>query len=313
MKKIVYITLILTILTPAGALAQQDVSFSQYAFDKMLINPAYAGSSQWLVGSVKNRTTFSSIEGVPQSNILTFQAPVQIKNIGLGMKVLQDKIAVTNNFTGTLQFSYHIGFGKGKLSFGLEGGIINSNYNYDPLVRVDSETEDLAIPSGFQSVIMPDFSTGIFYNHEKYYVGGSASHLLDNKRTIPDYSRNELYSQDMNYYLMAGYYFEIKRDYIFEPALVVKYVYGVLPQADINLMFTAIDKFTVGVSYRSFDAVMAMVKIDITKNLKIMYSFDYTISALSNYFGGCHEIGISYGVELLPPPAKKVIHPRYYF
>ena len=313
MKRKLYISFLFIIIVALGY-GQQDVTFSQYTFDKMLINPAYAGSSKWLVGSVKNRTQFSTIEGVPQSNILTFQAPIQIKNIGVGVKILQDKIGVTNNFVGTAQFSYHIGFGKGKLSFGLEGGVINSNYNYDPLIKVNNETADPAIPIGYQSIILPDFATGIFYNHEKFYVGGSVQHLVNFKKTIPGFNHNAYYFQDMNYYMTAGYYFEIKRDYILEPSMVVKYVYGVLPQADVNLMFTVIDKFSAGISYRSFDAVMAMLKFDITKNLKIMYSFDYTISPLSNYFrGGCHEIGISYGIELLPPPVEKVIHPRYYF
>ena len=64
---------------------------------------------------------------------------------------------------------------------------------------------------------------------------------------------------------------------------------------------------------RTGDAILAMVKVDITKNLKVMYSYDYTLSPLTSYSKGNHEFGISYGIELLPPPAKKVIHPRYYF
>ncbi len=101
--------------------AQQDISFSQYMYDKMLVNPAYAGSSTWVVGSLKNRTYVSDIEGVPQTNIFSFQAPWQSKNIGFGMKFIQDRIAVTNRFIASGIFSYHIGFGNGRLSFGLEG------------------------------------------------------------------------------------------------------------------------------------------------------------------------------------------------
>lgn len=311
MVRRIIIATILVIAAIQGVLGQQDVTFSQYTFDKMLINPAYTGSSRWLVGSMKNRTTFSTIEGVPQSNIFSFQAPIQIKNIGVGTKVIQDKIAVTNRFLATALFSYHIGFGKGKLSFGLEGGIINSNYNYDNLERII--LDDPSLPAGAQSVFIPDFTTGIFYQNQMFYIGGSASHLVDSKRTTPNYAKNQYYSQEKNYYLMGGYFFELSKEAILEPGFLVKYVYGVPVQADVNLMFTLIDKFSAGFSYRTGDAVLAMIKLDITKNLKIMYSFDYTLSPLTSYFSGNHEFGLSYGIELLPPPAKKVIHPRYYF
>lgn len=290
---------------------QQDVTFSQYTFDKLLINPAYAGSSKWVVGSVKNRTQFSDIEGLPLSNIFSFQAPIQTRNVGLATKVIHDRIAVTNRFIATGIFSYHIGFGKGKLSFGLEGGVINSNYNYDGLER--TIYEDPSLPSGKESVFLPDFTAAIYYQNEHFYVGGTAGHLVDSKRSVPDYDRNQFYSQAKNYYLMGGYYFEISRESILEPNFLVKYVHGAPIQADINILFTLIDKFSAGLSYRTGHAVIAMAKVDITKNLKIQYSFDYSLSALSSYFSGNHEIGISYGIELLPPPAKKVIHPRYYF
>src|SRR6056297_3122803 len=127
MQKKGYIAFIFFSISIVGCFAQQDVRFSQYTFDKLLINPAYAGSSKWVVGSLKNRTVFSDIEGMPQTNIFSFQGPIQTRNIGLGTKVIHDRVAVTNRLIATAMFSYHIGFGKGKLSFGLEGGVINNN------------------------------------------------------------------------------------------------------------------------------------------------------------------------------------------
>ena len=291
--------------------AQQDISFSQYMYDKMLVNPAYAGSSKWIVGSLKNRTYVSDIEGVPQTNIFSFQAPWQSKNIGFGVKFIQDKIAVTNRFIASGIFSYHIGFGNGRLSFGLEGGIINSHFNYDDLVR--TVQNDPSIPVGNQSTIMPDISTGIFYRSEKFYLGASAYHLLNRHIPNPEDSDNAFYTQARNYYMIGGYNIEVDRDIMLEPGFLVKYVDGIIPQVDLNVSLIFIDKFSAGISYRTGDAVLAMFKVDVTKNIKIMYSYDYTLSPLTKYSKGNHEFGISYGVELLPPPAKKVIHPRYYF
>lgn len=311
MSRQLYIAIILLTTTLIGCYGQQDVTFSQYTFDKLLINPAYAGSSKWVVGSLKNRTIFSDIEGMPQTNIFSFQGPIQTKNIGLGTKVIHDRVAVTNRLIATAMFSYHIGFGKGKLSFGLEGGVINNNYSYDNLER--TIYDDPSLPVGRESAFLPDFTAGIYYQNEKFYIGGTAAHLVDSKRTVPNYEKNGIYSQAKSYNIMGGYYFELSRESVLEPGFLVKYVHGAPVQADISVLYTLIDKFSAGFSYRTFDAVIALVKIDITKNLKFQYSFDYTLSAFSSYFSGNHEVAISYGIELLPPPAKKVIHPRYYF
>ncbi len=311
MLRIALITLILSCSALMTGYGQQDYLFSQYMFDRMLVNPAYAGSSRWVVGSVKNRTQFMRIPGAPQTNILTFQAPIQTKSIGLGMKLARDHIAVTNNFDATAIFSYHIGVGDGKLSMGLEGGIINSTYDYRNLIRMDND--DPAIPQEKESVLIPDVSSGVYYQTQNFYVGAAAYHLFSIKKSVPNFTQNNLYVLEKTYYALGGYMLELSRNMVLEPGFFVKYAPGIPVQADLNVCLVYVDKFAAGLSYRTGDAIVAMVRFDITRQLKIMYSYDYTISGLSNYSSGSHEFGISYGIELLPPPEKKVIHPRYYF
>jgi type IX secretion system PorP/SprF family membrane protein len=290
---------------------QQDVSFSQYMFDKMLVNPAYAGSSKWVVGSLKNRTMISKIKGVPLTNIFTFQAPIQTKSIGLGLKIIQDKIAITNTLAIDGVFSYHIGFGRGKLSFGIEAGGIRNSYDYDQLIRV--EGDDPAIPTGKQAYFIPDVSTGVYYQNDKFYLGGTAYHLFNRKKNVLSYTQSEINIVSKNYCALGGLFLEIKKDIIIEPGFLIKYVSGAPVQLDLNTSLVFVDKMAFGVSYRTGDAIIGMFKFDITKNLKISYSYDYVLSRLSSFSMGNHELSISYGIELLPPPAKKVIHPRYYF
>jgi len=303
---------IVVLVFASGSLnAQQDVLYSQYMFDKMLVNPAYAGSSKWIVGSLKDRMQFVRMDGAPVTNLFTFQAPVQTKNIGLGLKVIQDKIAVTNMLTATGTFSYHIGFGKGKLSFGLEGGVRYDSYNYDDLLRNDPD--DPVILPGVQSTVIPEISTGIFYTSPIFYIGASAYHLvkpglvssLDSIVGVPVVRRS--------FYGIGGIYIELGDNFVMEPGFLVKYMVSAPIQADINLSFIMFERFALGGSFRINEAAVAYVKIDVTKNIRITYSYDYRISELANYSGGSHEIAISYGIELLPPPEKKVIHPRYYF
>jgi type IX secretion system PorP/SprF family membrane protein len=290
---------------------QQDVSFSQYMFDKMLINPAYAGSSRWMVGSLKNRTMVSKIKGAPMSNIFTFQAPVQTKSIGLGLKLIQDKIAITNTIEIDGIFSYHIGFGKGKLSFGIEAGGIKNDYNYDELIRITPD--DPALPTGDQSTFVPDISSGVFYQNDQFYLGGSAYHLLNRKKNVLVFDQNQNYVVAKTYTALGGIFIDLKKNMILEPSFLLKYVKGAPVQIDINTSLVFVDKLAFGISYRTGDAIIGMFKYDITKNLKFSYSYDYALSRLSRFSMGNHEISISYGVELLPPPSKRVIHPRYYF
>jgi type IX secretion system PorP/SprF family membrane protein len=305
------IILLFTLASFLSVKGQQDIIYSQYMFDKMLVNPAYAGSSKWVVGSIKNRMQFVGLEGAPITNVLTFQAPVQLKNIGLGVKVLYDKIAVTNSLAATGFFSYHLGFGSGKLSFGLEGGIFNNAYDYNSLNRVDAV--DPAISSSAESVILPDVSTGVFYQTSSFYIGASAYHLLSPVNSASSLGNTDLHPLKKSFYGVGGYIFELSDKIFLEPGFLLKYAPAAPVQVDFNLCLILHQRFSIGTSFRTGDAVIGFVKIDITKNLKVFYSYDYTISHLARVSNGSHEIGISYGIELLPPPEQKVIHPRYYF
>ncbi len=305
------ILLFLGLATALSVNAQQDALYSQYMFDKMLMNPACAGSSKWMVGSLKNRMQYVKLEGAPTTNVFTFQAPVQVKKIGLGVKVVRDKIAVTNNLAATAFFSYHLGFGKGKLSFGLEGGLLNNSYNYEGLHKVD--LDDPALLLSAESYMHPDVSTGVYYQSASYYVGASANHLFSLKKSISSVGDAQAYPKNRSFYGMGGYILELSDKMFLEPGFLVKYAMNAPLQVDLNLSFIWLDLFTAGASFRTGDAVVSYVKIDISKNFKLLYSYDFTISQLAKYSNGSHEIGISYGIELLPPPEQKVIHPRYYF
>jgi len=291
--------------------SQQNVLYSQYMFDKMLLNPAYAGSSKWMVGSIKNRMQLVNLDGSPRTNLLTFQAPVQARNIGLGVKIIHDKIAVTNSLTATGIFSYHIGFGGGKLSFGLEGGFTSNSFNYDDLNKVD--IGDPSIPLGKESVMLPEISTGVFFRTQKLYVGGSVYHLFNSQNKTSFLGNKDLYSLNRCIYGLGGYNFDISKKFSLEPSFLLKYAKGAPFQLDLNLTAFLYNRVSVGTSFRTGDAVIILLKVDATKNLKFYYSYDITISNLAKYSSGSHEMGISYGIELLPPPQQKVMHPRYYF
>ncbi len=311
MKKIYLKIIILLLIAFSGrVMAQQDPMYTMYMLDKMLINPAFAGSSSWLVGTLKYRQQFIGFDGNPVTETFNFHTPIQKRHIGLGFKIINDKTGIMNNLNASLFYSYHLNFAGGKLSIGLEGGIYNRTVDYTKLVLTDPADNSLPLTS--MSSLVPDASLGIYYQKKQFYIGFSDVHLI--KKTFNYKTKNESKSHLYNHmYLLMGKVFDISDKWAFEPSVLVKYEASAPIQADVNALLSFHDRVAVGIQYRSSDAAAALLKINILDNLRVAYSYDMTISGLSKYSGGAHEIILSYGIKLPPPPAEKEIHPRYYY
>ena len=301
---------LVTSLIAGCAMAQQDPMYSMYLFDKMLINPAFAGSSGWAVGTAKHRDQYVGLSGRPVTQTFNFHAPIQKKNIGIGFKVVNDNLGILSDQNVALDLSYHLSFAGGKLSFGIEGGMFRRTIKYGELVL--SSKADKAIPATTESSMVPDASAGLYYQKKQFYFGVSRYHLLNQpfSQTVNTGSSSRLYAH--NYFLM-GTVFDLGRLWQMEPSVFVKYQDAGIVQADVNMMFYFDERVGAGVQYRTGDAVVGMLRILITEGLRIAYSYDMTMSPLSGYGKASHEIILSYGIKLLPPPQQKEIHPRYYF
>jgi len=308
MKSFIYKFLLVKVtvaLLATNVFAQQDPMYTQYMFDKMLINPAYVGSSNWIVGTLKHRSQFLGIEGGPSTQTFTAHMPIQSKNLGVGVKFINDKIAEFGRTHVGLNGAYHIRMRDAKLSFGLEAGIINQNINYNNLVRYHQE--DNAITAGDKNTML-DVSFGSYYQNDRLYGGISLMHLLPNK-SATDFTR-----LNKNFNLFGGYVYDIVPKMLtVDPSILIKKVYGAPWQMDINANFVYQDKYTLGASWRSGDALAIVMKAVFKEQYRIAYSYDITTSGLSSYSGGAHEIMLSYGIKVLPPPTLRDIHPRYYF
>lgn len=288
---------------------QQDPMYSMYVFDKMLVNPAFCGSSNWLVATAKYREQFIGLNGRPSTQTINVHSPIQAKHIGIGVKVVRDRIAIINNLAAAADFSYHLNFAGGKLSLGLEAGILNRQINFTDLI-VSTQGDKALDNSGKVSSLVPDLSSGIYYQRKQFYAGLSAYHLLKKKMDFgTSLSGSYLHSQTN---ILVGNVFELSKYISLEPSLLIKYQPGVV-QADINAMVYYDGTLGAGVQYRTGDAVVAMLKYNITPGLRIAYSYDITVSGFSGYSKGAHEILLSYGIKLPPPPTQKEMHPRYYF
>ncbi len=308
--KSTYLLVVLAFFGSKYLIAQQDPMYSMYIFDKMLINPAFSGSSNWAVTTAKYRQQYMGLNGHPVTQTINFHTPIQKKHLGFGLKIVNDKIAVTSNLNAAANVSYHLNFAKGKLSFGVEAGVYNRKIDYQKLVVLSPG--DNALPTSSISSLVPDAAWGFYYQRKQMYMGFSQYHLIKSKfntKTITP-GLGHLATQ-MNF--IVGKVYDLTKDISIEPSVLIKYQPVVRPQLDLNATVYYKDMVGVGLQYRTGDALVGFLKVNITENIRVAYAYDYTISKLSGYSKGAHEIIVSYGIKLAPPVMQKEIHPRYYF
>jgi type IX secretion system PorP/SprF family membrane protein len=290
---------------------QQDPMYTIYLFDKTQIDPAFAGSANWIVGTVKYRKQFMGIPGQPTTEAFSLHAPIQRFHLGAGAKISHETMAAVSRINATGICSYHMNFASGKLSFGLEGGVFNQAISFPDLIRKDPI--DNSIPDQRTAVTVPDVSFGTYYQKKGFYLGFSAMHLLKTDLNYTNYQKEISATLYKHYNFLIGNVFDVTESIAIEPSFLLKYVHAAPLQEDLNLNFIFKEKISLGFSYRSQDAIAGIVRLKITESLKIGYAYDHAIAGLSGHSNGTHEIFISYGIKLLPPAEEKEIHPRYYY
>lgn len=307
MKRYLLITFL--ILGWASVKAQQDAMYTQYMFNMMGVNPAYAGSRGVLSATALYRRQWVGIEGAPETSTISFDMATRDNKVGLGIQAFNDKIGImrTTGFYGT--YAYRIRFDdKGTLAIGLQGGI--SNFRAD-LTKVDLIDEDDAAFSQNINVLLPCFGAGIYYNTDRFYAGFSVPNLVKSylRKDAVNYRADVIAKKYMHFFFIAGYVFDLNEDLKLKPSGLVKAVRGAPVQWDINTNLWIKDVISIGGSYRSGDAVAGLLEVQFTDQFRIGYAYDHTISKLVKYNQGSHEIMLRYefGWE-----KGKVLSPRYF-
>lgn len=307
MKKII---LLISLLIGCNALAQQDAMLSQYMFNGLFINPAYAGSRPYFSTTVLYRNQWVNFKGAPETSIFSIDGPIKNEKMGIGLIVANDQIGVTNQTDVYANYSYFLPLGDaGKLSFGIKAGASQYQANLSSLNVWDSG--DIVFEGNIKSFWMPKFGFGAYFHKDgKYYAGITIPQLVA-------YSPNQKFNFDVekstslrrHFYLNGGYIFHLYEQIKLKPSFLVKYVPAAPLQADVNCSVMFIDMIWIGASYRTGDALIGIVEYQANQRFRIGYSFDMTVSKLSKYTAGSHEIMIGYdfGKDL-----AKVKTPRFF-
>lgn len=294
---------------------QQNAQFSQYMFNNLYYNPAYAGVDGITTFTAFHRTQWAGYQptsGDPRGGINTqvvsLNAPLLRLRSGLGVHVVNDRLGALTNLETQVSFAYHLGVGNSKLSLGARVGAYSQTFDYDQYRWVEP---DPLQKSDRVSQIRPDFSVGLFYRARQYYAGIGFKHLMDAQF---DFGIDTLNNPLVNHIVLTG-------GYDYEPAYKVRLSPTFLVQTDLNmysfdvgLMATYDDTMWGGVSYRQQEAIVGIVGYSFfkEKSLKLGYAFDYTVVAQAAKAAASHEIMVTYSLPISSASEKKIIRtPRF--
>lgn len=288
MKKLLVICLFLGSLSVT---AQQDPLFTQYMFNKLVVNPAYAGSQGMTTIELLDRYQWAGIEGAPKTLTLSAHTVTNNNKVGLGVYVYRDEIGPTIDQGLMATYAYRIETRKGWFSMGIQGGIKYFNYDWD---MIHTQYPDNSYLPQETQLVTPDFNLGFYYQTNRFFAGLSSKHLLENEFGSGEINGNTNFSRlSRHFYAMSGMAVPLNDKMVFRPSILVKYARNAPVQTDFNASILFRDIFWVGMSYRFNQAVTFLTEFRITKTLRLGYSFDLYINDLQLHNKGSHEIRLA--------------------
>lgn len=292
-------------LTCYSGFAQQDAQYTQYMYNTININPAYAGSRGVMSVFGLHRTQWVGLDGAPTTNTFSLNTPISNSNLGVGFSLVNDRIGPTSDNTISADISYTIPMNEVyKLSFGIKasGNIFNLDTDkLDPSNPIDPNLQN------FNNEFSPNFGAGVYLHSDKLYLGLSVPNFMQDSK----YNDNEVavFQERMNFYFIGGYVFDVSPSIKFKPAFLTKMVAGSPLQVDASANFLFFDKFMLGGAYRWDAAVSALAGFQVTDGLFIGYSYDMETTNLRRYNSGSHEVFLRF--ELFNK-VSKMVSPRFF-
>lgn len=272
--------------------AQQDPHYTQYMYNTMSINPAYAGSKGHGVITGIGRMQWVGFEGAPNTQNLSYDAPLGDRGLGIGFNLINDEIGPSSEIYFDANASYTILTGEeGNLAFGLRlgGRLLNIDWS-----KGKANQSEEAFGENINK-FLPTIGAGIYYYEPEWYIGLSVPNILRKEHYDDSLADKEVTAvEKMHFFLMAGYVYEINEYLKFKPAALLKAVAGSPLSLDVSANFLFNEKFRAGLAWRWDDSVSALLGFQISDNLLLGYSYDLTTSNYNVTNLGTHEIMLQY-------------------
>ncbi len=273
--------------------AQQDPHYTQYMFNTMSVNAAYAGSRGHAVLTAIGRTQWIGFEGAPDTQSISFDTPIGFSGLGLGVNLVNDKIGPSHEiyFDGNVSYGIPVGQ-EGSFSFGLRlgGRLLNIDWTKGSVVQ-----NEQLFANNINGRFLPTIGAGVYYYTSKWYAGLSVPNFVESEHydgSLESFATTAV--ERMHFFLIAGYVFDLSGTVRFKPAALVKAVAGAPVSIDISANILFNDKFRLGAAWRWDDSISALLGFQLTNSLLLGYAYDLTTSNYNVTNTGTHEIMLRY-------------------
>jgi type IX secretion system PorP/SprF family membrane protein len=281
--------LVLACLAPEG-FGQQAPQFTQYMFNGLLINPAYAGAEEALSITFIDRHQWLGVENAPTTQALTAHAFFEKRKSGLGLSIINDKIGIHKNLSAQINYAYHLKTGfRSSLSAGFQAGMHSLRSNYPSLMG--NGNNDPALQNSIAETFF-HFGVGFYFRSPKFHLGVSAPELIPGKISLNDTLTTSF--RKTSILVFSKYRLTFSEMLQCEPSLFLKHTPGLPLSVDSNVNMIFRKVLTVGVSYRWAESVDFLLKTQLTPQLQFGYAYDYPTGPGANLSTGSHEFMVNY-------------------
>lgn len=295
----------------SGLLAQQQATYSQYMFNGLAINPAYAGSQEALSMTALGRFQNLGLPGAPTTQTFTAHSPLLNQRVGLGLLVIHDQLSVINQTGVHFSYAYRVPIKKdiSTLSFGVQGGMSMYRAEYSQLDLYNNPTNGAIDPAFSQDVreSRPNVGAGVYYETRLGYLGLSVPSMLNNV-----FERGQDYEtvyQSVPFMLTGGYVFTLNRLLKIKPNFLFKVVDEKPVEFDLNASVLYDEALWLGVSYKSSKQIVWLTQAKINDQLQFGYSYTISAGPIRTAELGSHEIMVNYRFWF---NKRGVVSPRYF-
>ena len=317
MKKLLT-TLICSFLAVV-AMGQQEQHYTQFMYNNLSYNPAYAGSNEsaCLTGII--RSQWAGLNGAPKTQVLSFNMPIRNQRVGIGANITRNTVGISERLTIDGAYSYRIRTATGMLGLGVMASIryMSNDYTDPDLISTIPTGLDGAIPAGTRSKYVPNFGAGAYYTNERLYIGLSIPRFFNNNIDFNEVGTT-LSTEEIHAYLMVGYLFEVSDNVDFNPQILMKYANNAPFDADLNASLIFNKKYVAGLTYRLGgstqtgigESIDLMIGAQISNNVLFGLSYDMTLSEIKDYSNGSIEGLIRYCFG--NSEGEDIVNPRFF-
>ncbi len=293
MKKIIIIIFALGIY---GAInAQQLPLYSQYMFNRMLINPGVTGSEKDLPVQLAVREQWVGFDNAPSTQTLSAHYCFENYNMGVGGVLFVDRFGHERKLGIQLNYSYILPvFTDAKLAFGLSFQAFQYQLDYTELIALDDSDPNLY--GTRESKFVPESDFGIYLYHENYFAGISANQMIG----LPVKIGNQeiLMTRLVRHYnLMGGYKFELNPEFELEPSALIKTTFKAPSQFDLNVRAIYQKNYWLGISYRTAGDIVTLLGLRY-KEFDFGFAVDFATSDIAAYQSGSYELMLKYRIPV---------------